>query len=785
MPRKLLALALALYLAFPTPLLFAQQVRVAPVEVAPAAVAAVGGSIVPLAVGGAAFQSQVAALTSVHIAQITPLISNPAVAAQYLSAQRAALPQDPQAATAQLASLALVGRAIASPLAGAASLAAGNAELGKQLAALNAAVLTAPAQQGAKGSIAPLIETAVQLSHEGEPALQVAHLFDGVDASMSDGARLAEGGWRTPMATRLATETRIEAGLLDKLPESVRKKVMELKSQRDAARERMESIANMGTQLQAWGLPNVVSVDQNKALRYSRIYRMNGMPTDLGMVLYETLKPLIDADPALLGRITQAQLHEAVQILNDSLAYRMQPDSDDMQMQARLIAGAKFDEGFDYAEQRGQLMAEAREVLKGPPAPGEQPAGFKETPVELRPSSVMIEVLKDTVKKFGEMQEKAQNGEATEEDLKPIVELVLALHAAMGLPIQTGPGQMAMITVKHEQLRPLIAELTRRKIDESVIGAVVRSFPLGESIWRLGVHKLWANGLTGKGIKVAVVDNGVDFGHPDLQGSGTIFKNMTYDRGDHTKGGHGTPMASILHAIAPDAEIMSYQAWSNANLPGVVLNEEESLRATLKAMDDAVADGADIISMSGGFTMGYGSDTISKKASELAAKGIVLIVSAGNEGGDLPPGAQVRSPASSNDVIAVGAVDYHLKKAEFSSGGRVFTRGADRTYKRPDIGAFGVMIKGAAQLPAHLYQAEPVPYTYGSGTSPAAPHVSGVAALMLQAAKAAVPDVTAAVFPKAVKQALIAAAQTVDHLPVMVDAQKTVDGFVSALRPAS
>lgn len=782
MIRQLLSSALALLLAFPNTL-FA-QVKLAPIEFAPAAIVAVGGSIVPLAVGGATFQSQVTALTSVHAAQLTKLVSNPVEAAKYLSAQRAALPSDPQAATAQLAALALVSRAISQPLAGAAAGVA-DAALSRQLADLNTAVLTRGAEGRNSGSIAPLIETAVQLSHEGDPALQVAHLFDGLDESRSRGARLAEGGWKMTPATRLAAESPIETGILDRLPESVRQRVMQLKSQRDAARERMEKIAKMGMELQSWGLPNMVPLDPKKALRYARIYRMNGMPTDLGMALHEALSPLLEADPGLLERLTQSQLREAAQVLNDSLAYRMQPDSDDMQMQARLIAGAKFDEGFDYPEQRRQLFEEAREVLRSPPAPGEAPAGFKATPVELRPSAVMVRVLQESIEKFGELQKKTERGQASEDELKPLVELILALHASMGLPIRTGPGQMAMITVKHAQLRPLFAELTRRKIDRSVIGAVVRSFPLGESLWRLGILELWASGVTGKGIKVAVIDNGVEFAHPDLQGSGTVSENMTYDRGDHTKGGHGTPMASIIHAIAPDAEIQSYQAWSNAELPGVILNEEESLAATLKAMDRAAENGADVISISGGFTIGYGSDAVSRKVTELTKKGIVVIASAGNEGAALPKGAQVRSPASSPDAIAVGAVDYHGREADFSSGGRVFTRGVDKTAKKPEIYAYGVMIKGAAQLPAHLYEVEPAPYMYASGTSPAAPHVSGVTALMLQAAKQAVPDVTAVAFPKAVKQALIAAAERIDQLPVLQSAQKTVDAFLAALRPTS
>lgn len=781
MTRQLLAILLALSLAFQAAPALAQVRAAAPVEVPVSAAAAVGANLIPIQLGGVFFQSQVTALTSLHAAQITALAADPGAAARYLESQRVALPADAQAAAAQLASLALVTRALARS-GPATTAAAPAAAVAQQLAAMSLAVRE---KNPGAATLAPLLDTASRINRQAEPALQIGHLFDGAGPGVSEGARLAEGGWRTPMATRLAAELPLEAAAIHRLPPGLREKVMGLKSQREAMRERMRDLQRKGMDLQSWGIPNVVSIDREKALRYARIYRMNGLPTDVGLALHEALAPLIEADKTILARITSSQLHEATQVLAERLAYRMQPDSDDMQMQARLLAGAKFDEGFDYPEQRRQLMEEAREILRSPPAPGEAPAGLGEVAPEDRPAVFMVRMLAEASHEFAELQKKLEAGEVTEEELKAKLELLLALHAAMGLPLQSGPGEMALVQLKHEQLRPLVAELTRREASDAVLGAVVRSFPLGESLWRLGVHKLWEKGLTGKGIKVAVVDNGVDFGHPDLQGSGRIFENMTFDRGDHTKGGHGTPMASIIHAIAPDAEIQSYQAWSNAELPGVVMNNEESLAATLKALDRAKENGAQIINISGGFPMGYSSDTISKKIAELTKQGITVVVSAGNEGDDLPNGAQVRSPATSPDAIAVGAVDYHEKKARFSSGGRVFTRGAVSTVQRPDIAAFGVMIKGAAQLPAHIYQAEPAPYMYGSGTSPAAPHVSGVAALMLQASRDAAVAVESQFIPKLVKQALVASAKLVGRLPVMVSAQKAVDAFLAAVRPAA
>ncbi|MCX5787892.1 MAG: S8 family serine peptidase [Elusimicrobia bacterium] len=769
MARKIWALILVAALAVSGAPGFA-QVSVAPVEIPASAIgaSASAAAAVPMAAPMPAFQSQMTTLVSLHAAQLNLILSQPSAdhgvsaAIAYLDAQKKALPADAQAATAQLASLAVVSRAIADPQRAALAAAdAGVPSVAQPLAALGRALAASSSAKGAPQAYASLVQVARKTIADTEPAFAAARLFDG---------------------SQTGADTTMAPAAVKALPPGMREKVMQLQKAQDAARAAAQKIQKKGMELQAWGVPSSISVDQEKYMRYARLYSMNGMPTELGAALHETLSPLVEKDPAILKRITQAQLHEAVQLLKDSLVYRMSPQGGEMQAHQRLMVGARFDEGYDYPEWREAYMEKARAVLQGPPAPGDALAGLGPTKDEQRPAAVMLNVLKDTVAKYKELQDKIKNGEAKKEEIKPVMELLLAMHAAMGIPIQTENGA-GMLSLTHAQLQPIVQELTKRQVAESVLAAVMRSFPLGESLYRLGAHKLWARGLTGKGIKVAVVDNGVDFSHPDLRGSGTVFENFTRDRGDHTKGGHGTPMASIIHAIAPDAEIQSYQAWSNADLPGVVLNEEESLKATLAAMDAARKNGADIINMSGGFTMGYGSDKINKKIKELTDAGIVVIISAGNEGDKMPSGMQVRSPATSPEAIAVGAVDYHGQKAAFSSKGPVFNPKDFTLSDKPDIYAYGVNTKAAAQLPASIYEAEPAPYFYVSGTSPAAPHVSGVAAAMLQAAKEAVPAAAGSIIPAAVKTALAASAERIARLPVMQDAVKAVDAFVSALKP--
>jgi len=545
-----------------------------------------------------------------------------------------------------------------------------------------------------------------------------------------------------------------------------------------AALKAMTETLKQGTDLQAWGVPISISINQKTGMRYARTYRLNGMPTDFGAALHDLIAPLIAADPKFLSKVTAAQLHEAAQYLSDSLKYGLDEGTPDGMKKIRLSGGRA---GYNYPEQRQALVDLARRKLTQTPLPGDQLAGLTETPVELHPSAVLLGILKDLMAKFAAYSE---DPAATPEEATKQFNLLADMHAAIGRPVQTPTG-MQMLPITHRALKPVLAELSRRGTPAAVVTAVIRAFPLGESLLRLGVADLWADGLTGKGVKVAVIDNGIDFGHPDMADiQNPVNENMTRDRGAHTKGGHGTPMASIIHAIAPDAEIQNYQALPNTDgLIGVALSQEETVQAVLKAMDRAAANGANIISMSLGFPMAYANDPVAIKASELVKRGIVVIVSAGNEGDALPKGMQIRSPASSPDVIAVGAVDYHGKISPFSSEGYVMDPSNGTANEKPDIYAPGVNIKAAMLLPPQMYPHEPVPYNHASGTSPAAPHVSGVAALMLGAALMAGRDVAGAAIPVAVREALAAGVTRIERLPVLTDAAKAVQKLLELLKP--
>ncbi|KAK1540734.1 subtilase [Colletotrichum paranaense] len=169
-----------------------------------------------------------------------------------------------------------------------------------------------------------------------------------------------------------------------------------------------------------------------------------------------------------------------------------------------------------------------------------------------------------------------------------------------------------------------------------------------------GVQRLHERGILGKGVKVAVVDAGVDYTHPALGGGfGEGFKVMGgYDlvgdsdwpSGDGHKrpdknpyeqdslGGHGTHVSGIVagqsdtwQGVAPEANILSYKVFSGTSGD---TDEETLIEAFLMAHND----GADIITASIGGRGGFSSNAWAEIASRLVDQGVVVTISAGNTG---------------------------------------------------------------------------------------------------------------------------------------------------------
>ncbi|WP_371527559.1 S8 family peptidase [Streptomyces sp. NBC_01283] len=259
----------------------------------------------------------------------------------------------------------------------------------------------------------------------------------------------------------------------------------------------------------------------------------------------------------------------------------------------------------------------------------------------------------------------------------------------------------------------------------------VRKARLDKSVPQIGAPKAWAAGFDGKGVKVAVLDTGVDATHVDLKDQVVGEKNFTpaEDAKDHY--GHGTHVASIaagtgamsggkLKGVAPGAKLLN----------GKVLDDGGSGEDSgiIAGMEWAAEQGADIVNLSLGGGDTPGVDPLEAEVDKLSAdKGILFAIAAGNDG---EPGS-VGSPGSADAALTVGAVDGDDKLADFSSQGPRVGDGAIK----PDVTAPGVDITAAA-APGSVIDKEvgqePDGYLTISGTSMATPHVAGAAALLKQ-----------------------------------------------------
>lgn len=182
---------------------------------------------------------------------------------------------------------------------------------------------------------------------------------------------------------------------------------------------------------------------------------------------------------------------------------------------------------------------------------------------------------------------------------------------------------------------------------------------LQKSIQLVGTEAARLAGLEGQGIKVGIIDTGIDYNHPDLLGYGQSGKVIGgYDYVD-TSGksldtnGHGTEVAGIIAAngnftgIAPMAKLLSYKVSSTG--------EEVSSDYIVDAIRQAVQDGVNVINISLG--VNRTNDQIDSAIDYAVKKGVVVVVAAGNNG---PQNNTIGSPGKDINAITVGATYNNL-----------------------------------------------------------------------------------------------------------------------------
>ncbi|MGW2687417.1 S8 family serine peptidase [Streptomyces sp. NPDC001414] len=255
---------------------------------------------------------------------------------------------------------------------------------------------------------------------------------------------------------------------------------------------------------------------------------------------------------------------------------------------------------------------------------------------------------------------------------------------------------------------------------------------LADSTAQIGAPQVWAGGDTGQGVDVAVLDTGVDAGHPDLADRVADRRSFVPDETTDDHFGHGTHVASIIAGTGAASGGKEKGVAPGARLDiGKVLDDTGSGQTSwvLAGMEWAAVDQhAKVVNMSlGDGAPSDGTDPLSQAVDTLSAEtGALFVVAAGNSGAP----DTVSAPGAASDALTVGAVDSADTLAGFSSQGpRV-----DGALK-PEITAPGVDILAAnSQFDGNGEGA----YQTMSGTSMATPHVAGAAALLA----AAHPDLT-------------------------------------------
>ena len=268
-------------------------------------------------------------------------------------------------------------------------------------------------------------------------------------------------------------------------------------------------------------------------------------------------------------------------------------------------------------------------------------------------------------------------------------------------------------TIPVSSKEDLLAHSSVRLIEEdSVVKTNTQTSSWGYQTLKVEAAK--SSGYTGKGVKIGIIDTGIRVDHPDLNIAGGLsFVEGTSSYNDDQ--GHGTHVAGIIAAldneigtvgVAPDAQIYAIKALDSSG--------EGNQSDVVAAINWAIEQQMNVINLS--VTSPDGSYLLEETLQKAYDHGILIVAASGNAIAPLYGDTNVLYPARYETVLAVGSVDSNLKRSSFSYFGS----------------ALNFVAPGE-----HIYSTftgdNGEPYSESTGTSMAAPFVTGVAALYKEA----------------------------------------------------
>lgn len=322
---------------------------------------------------------------------------------------------------------------------------------------------------------------------------------------------------------------------------------------------------------------------------------------------------------------------------------------------------------------------------------------------------------------------------ATDERIAALEEEVGPIAVTRRFSIVNGFAASA----KREQIEALARAPSVKLVETNSV--LVGTNDKAQAAFGVSKARLDMPSLDGAGVTIAVLDSGVDAGHPDLAARVIEFEDFVnnqlappYDdngHGTHVTGivaGDGGESGGLYRGVAPGAAIVAVKVL-NSTLEGVTATVLSGIDWVIKNRS-ALGIRMIVLSMqtaAGGCS--DGTDALSVAINNATTLGLLVVVAAGNRGSGM---CSIGSPAAASSALTVGAMadtgegGFHL--APFSSRGPTL----DGRIK-PDVVAPGVGITSTKLVSG---------YEPRSGTSMAAPFVAGVAALMLDANPSLMPQ---------------------------------------------